>query len=254
MKKFLRTLVVLVLLVCTFLLIQKNTTRFAKAPVTVATTGTQTSVTESDIFVNPNMCAPKHTRQEYLTAQNTDCQQNNTCDQWQKDSSGIILADRRCETSGFTIKVIDLNLISWYQDIITQSLQELQTLWTLPRTLYHNVLETEIGFDAGFQTTTFELTGKNISGADLSRMFISMEWESSTPVFNFIVKKGNFIIAIQNILEKNTELAPILSAYQAQSLPTAQDVIAYYQSTILTNPLFQNVVNSTMTTALARFK
>lgn len=254
MKKFLRMLVIIVLVGCVFLLIKKNTAWFTNTTVSVVNTGNQTSMTESDIFVSPDFCTPKHTRQEYLAAQNADCQQNNSCDQWQKDGSGIILADRRCEQSGFTIKVIDLNLISWYQDIITQSLQELQTLWALPRTLYHNVLETEIGFDAGFQTTTFELTGKNISGADVSRMFISMEWEMSTPVFNLIVKKWNFIIAIQNILEKDATLTPILSSFQAQSLPTAQDVIAYYQANILTNPLFQNVVNSAMNTAFARFK
>ncbi|MEI8091210.1 MAG: hypothetical protein WCG98_02985 [bacterium] len=175
MKKFLRTLVILVLLACAFLFVKKNTTRFTTAPVTVVTTGIQTSVTESDIFVTPNFCTPRHTRQEYLAAQATDCQQNSSCDQWQKDISGIVFADRWCEQSGFTIKVIDLSNATGYQGIIDQSLQEIQTLGTLPHVLYHNLLETEIGFDAGFQTTTFELTGQSVTGADTSRMFISME-------------------------------------------------------------------------------
>lgn len=136
-----------------------------------------TVLTEADIFVQPNFCPERQTREAYAAYRQKDCQTTNSCEQRQQDVSGIIFADWNCfYTGGTIIKLLDTSKVaSGYASIIDQGILEIQTLGKLPKLLYNNVLETEIGFDAGFIDDTIELTGIYISGTDISRVFISME-------------------------------------------------------------------------------
>ena len=136
-----------------------------------------TVLTESDIFVETNFCTDRHTREEYTAYRQEDCQTTNSCDQRQQDVSGILFADWSCFYTGeISITYLDTNKVATeYLPLIDEGITSIQTLGKLPTTLYNNILETGIGFGAGFMDDTLELTGTHISGTDISRVFISME-------------------------------------------------------------------------------
>lgn len=271
MKKFLRILVIIILLVCAFLLIKKNTTRFNFSRTDdVLNTWTTISLTESDIFVNPDFCKEKNTRQEYIEYRQTDCQKTNSCEQRQQDISGIVFADRYCIESGLVIRVLNTENVSGYDSIIEQWIQEMKTLGKLPRLIYHNILESAVWFDAGFINDTIELTWLYITGTDISRIFISMEGQDlMTPMLNIIIKKWNFIASLQNDLFHeqyvDTPLKPVIDAYASwvnQKINELQaseytfpgpDLLEYYHQNIEINPYYQQLLQKSIKEAIGVF-
>jgi len=148
-------------------------------------------ITESDLFVNPNVCTKKHTREEYTAYRQEQCQTTNSCEQRQQDVSDIVFADRHCYTDTDTIiRLLNTDNATGFATLIDQGIVEMKTLGKLPRFVYHNILETEIGFDAGFIDDTIELTGIVITGMDFSRVFISFEGQDlMMPTLNILVQK-----------------------------------------------------------------
>lgn len=274
MKKIIWTLIIILLLGTGFRYVIFNTDildNFLGQNATEEITET-TVLTEADIFVNPNFCTDKHTREEYTAYRQQECQTTNSCEQRQQDVSGIVFADWNCFYSGeMIIEVLDTSKVaSEYTSLIDQGIAEIQNLGKLPKLLYHNLLETEIGFDAGFLDDTFELTGTQISGTDISRVFISMEGQDlMLPVLNIIVKKWNFIVSIKNDLFNNqygnTQLQPVIDQYSTWTNGKVEamqfsgwtfppsETWEFYHQNIETNQYYQTLLQDKLAAALNLF-
>ena len=216
-----------------------------------------TGLTEADLFVNPNFCSSKQTRQEILDWYHTDCQSSSTCVAVEKEisDSAIVFPDRTCQQSWFKINFINTNNLSGNQTIVAQSMQEIRTLGKLPEILYTKLLKTEIGFNEWFLSDTVELTGIQITGADISRAFISFIWQEHPmlPVFNLVIQKGGFIVTIQNPLFNDPSIASLIQAYEKAPFTTPQSEINNFNQLVFSDSIFQTLLQNTISATLSLF-
>lgn len=285
MKKFLRTLVIIILLGCAFLLIKKNTTRLA----TQTPTSTGNIQTTWLVFVNDAWFAKKLVggleglREEPDGLADLEkCKIDpasfgwwmEKCDDIQTRLDTYVLADYAFEYSGFSVFVLDMKTVSWHKQMLANGILELTQTWIYPINLVKNILTNTIWMNRGWISGVIDISDQQFPNADITRMFISFEGQDAfSPVIQIIFKKWNYLVKIRNMNRaypfggSENKLSPLLSSlmknfYDAQMTLVEQDtnhelksekLIEVYTTTLGANPEYIAHMNQTIANALSRF-